>query len=78
MCVCVHEYVCVCICIGLLGRAFASGQGDQCSVLGRIIPKTKKWYLMPHCLILSIIGYGSRGKVEQSRERSSPLPNTSV
>ena len=34
--------------------------------------KLKKWYLMLHCLKLSIVRI--KGKVEQSRERSSTLP----
>ena len=41
---------------------FANGPGDLGSVPGRVIPKTKKWYLMPPCLTLSIIRYGSRVK----------------
>ena len=40
--------------------------------------RLKKWYLMPLCLTLSIVRYGSKGKVEQSGERSSALPYTSV
>ena len=36
--------------------------------------RLKKWYLMPPCLTLSIIRYGSRGKVEQSREGVAPYP----
>ena len=31
---------------------------------------------MPPCLTLSIVGYGIKGKVEQSKERSSALPYT--
>ena len=47
------------------------------SIPGRVIPKTfKKWYLIPPCLTLSIIRI--KDKVEQSRERSSTLPYTSV
>ena len=43
-------------------RVFANGLGDLGSVSGRVIPKLKKWYLMPPCLTLSIIRYGSRVK----------------
>ena len=39
--------------------------------------RLKRWYLIPPCLILSNIWYVSR-VVEQSRERSSALPYTSV
>ena len=41
---------------------FANGPGDLGSNTGRVIPKTKKWYLMPPCLTLSIIRYESRIK----------------
>ena len=40
--------------------------------------RIKKWYLMPPCLTLCIIRYISRVKAEQSRERSSALPFTSL
>ena len=35
---------------------------DEGSILGRIIPKTQKWYLIQPRLTLSIIRYGSRVK----------------
>ena len=41
---------------------FAYGPGDLGPIPGRVIPKTLKWYLMPPCLTLSIIKYGSRVK----------------
>ena len=41
--------------IGLMSRVFTSGLRDWGSIPGRVIPKTKKWYLMPPCLTLSII-----------------------
>ena len=40
---------------GLMSKVFANGPGDRGSIPGRVIPKTKKWYLMPPCLTLSII-----------------------
>ena len=43
-------------------RVFANGSGDLGSIPGQVIPKTQKWYLMPPCLTLSIIRYGSRVK----------------
>ena len=43
-------------------RVFANGPGDLGSIPGRVIPKTLKWYLIPPCLTLSIIRYGSRVK----------------
>ena len=45
--------------IGIMVRVFANGQGNLGSIPGRVIPKTQKWYLMPPCLTLSIIRYGS-------------------
>ena len=42
--------------IGLMSRVFANGPGDQGSIPGRVIPKTKKkWNLMPPWLTLIII-----------------------
>ena len=45
-----------------MGRVFADGLGDLGSILGRVIPKTLKWYLIPPCLTLSNIRYISRVK----------------
>ena len=41
---------------------FTNGPEDLGSILGWVIPKTQKWYLMPPCLTLSFIRYGSRVK----------------
>ena len=38
----------------------ANDPGDWGSMPGRVIPKAQKWYLMPTCLTISIIRYGSR------------------
>ena len=39
----------------------ANGLGNRCTMLGLVIPKTrKKWYLIPSFLTLKIIRYGSR------------------
>ena len=43
-------------------RMFANGPGDLGSIPGRVIPKTKKWFLMSLCLTVSIIRYVSRVK----------------
>ena len=45
--------------IGLVGKVFINGPEDRGSIPGRVIPKNQKWYLMPPCLTLSIIRYGS-------------------
>ena len=52
---------------------FANGPGDLGSILDRIIPKTLKMALDTQQYKVRI-----EGKVEQSREKSSALPNTSV
>ena len=60
--------------IGVMSRMFADGPGDLCSISGRVIPKTQKWYLMPVCLTLSLNKVRIKGKAEQSREWSSTFP----
>ena len=59
--------------IGLVGRVFANGPGDLSSIPGRVIPKTLKMVL--DTSLLNTLQYKVRikGKVEQSRERSSTL-----
>ena len=61
-----------------VGRVFANGQGDQDSISGQVIPKTQK--MVPDAALPDILNYkvGNKGKVEQSRERSSALLYTSV
>ena len=63
---------------GQVGRVFANGVGDQCSILGLVLPKTLKMVL--DTSFFNTLQYKARirGKVEQSRERSSALPYTSV
>ena len=62
-----------------MSRGFANGAGDRISILGRVIPKTQKWYLMQPYLTLSTIRYRSRvkwsnpGKVVLQRETSVTL-----
>ena len=41
-------------------RVLFNSLGDWGSILGRVISKTQKWYLMPACLTLCIIRYGSK------------------
>ena len=33
--------------IGLVGKVFVNGPGDQGSIPGRVISNTEKWYLFP-------------------------------
>ena len=58
---------------GLEVRAFANAQVDWGKIPGQIIPKTQNWYLMPPCLTQNY-KVRIKGKVEQSKERSSALP----
>ena len=67
----------------LVGRVFANGPGDQGSIPVRVTPKTLKitlYYIITWYILLNTQQYTVRikGKVEQSRERSNALPNTSV
>ena len=59
-------------------RVFASDPGDWGSIPGRVIPKTQ--IMLLDAALLSTQHYKVRikGKVEQSWERSSALPYTSV
>ena len=53
---------------------FANGAGDPGSIPCRVIPKTQKWYLIPPCLILSIIRYVSRAnRAIKGKEMHPPL-----
>ena len=64
--------------IGPVGRVFANDPGDLGSIPGCIIPKTLKMVLDTSLLNTQQYKVRIKGKVEQSRERSSTLPNTSV
>ena len=64
--------------IGLEGRVFVNGPGDLGSIPGRVIPKTLKMVLDTSLLNTQQYKVRIKGKVEQSRERSSVLPYTSV
>ena len=64
--------------ISLVGRVFANGPGDLGSIPCRVIPKTLKIVLDTSLLNTQQHKVRIEGKVEQSRERSSTLPYTSV
>ena len=64
--------------IGLVNRVFTNGPGDRGSIPGRIIPKTLKMVLDSSLLNTQQYKVHINGKVEQSRERISTLPYTSV
>ena len=61
-----------------MGRVFANSPGDLGSISGHVIPKTLKMVL--HASLFNTQKYKVRikGKVEQSRERSSTLHYTTV
>ena len=57
---------------------FANGSGDRGSIPDRVIPKTQKLILDASLLNTQQYKVGVKGKVGQSREKSSALPYTSV
>ena len=64
--------------IGLVGRVFANDPGDVGSIPGRVIPKTLKMVLDTSFLNTQQYKVPIKGKMEQSRERSSVLSYTLV
>ena len=66
------------MCIGPVGRVFVNGLRDLGSILGRVIPKTLKMALDTSLLHTQQYKVRINGKLEQSMERSSALPYTSV
>ena len=59
-------------------RVFANGPGDQGSIPAWVIPKTQKMVLDAALLNIQYYKVMINGKVKQSRERSSTLPNILV
>ena len=59
-----------------MSRVFANGPGDQGSVPGRVIPKTKKMVLDAVLLSTQHYKLNIKGKVEQPRGKSSALTYT--
>ena len=66
--------------IGLMSWVFGNGPGVWGSIPGRVIPKTKKKKIELGTALFSTQHYKVmiKSKVEQSRERSSAFPYTSV
>ena len=71
----IHLHVSI---INLVGRVFTNGPGDLGLIPGRVIQKTFKMVLDAALLNTHQFKVCIKGKVEQSRERSSPLLYTSV
>ena len=63
---------------GLVGGVFTNGPEDLGSIPGCVIPKTLKMVLDTSLLNTQQYKVRIKGKVEQSRERSSTFPYTSV
>ena len=61
-----------------MSRVFANGPGDWGSLPGWVIQKTQKMVLDTSMLNTQYYKVQIKGKVEQSRERSSALPDTWV
>ena len=61
-----------------MSRVFTNGPGDRGSILGQVIPKTQKMVLDATLLNTQHYKVWIKGKVEQSRERSSTLSYTLV
>ena len=61
-----------------MSRVFANGPGDQSSIPGRVIPKTRKMVLDANLLNTQHYKVGIKGKLEQSWEWSTALSYTSV
>ena len=61
-----------------MSRVFTSGPGDRGSIPGRVIPKTLKMVLDTALLNIQHYKVRIKGKVEQSKKKSSAFPYTSV
>ena len=61
-----------------MSRVFANVPGDRGSIPGRVIAKTQKMILDVTWVNTQRYKIRIKGKVEQSREWSSALPNISV
>ena len=64
--------------IGQVGSVFTNGPEDLGSIPGHVIPKALKMVLDTSLLNTQQYKEHIKGKMEQSRERSSTLPYTSV
>ena len=62
----------------LVGRVFANNPEDLGSIPRRVMPKTLKMVLDTSLLNIQQYKVGIKGKVEQSREKTSDLPYSSV
>ena len=68
-----ENFIYIFIYIGIMVRVVATGPGDLGSIPGRVIPKTQKMILDSSWLNTQHYKVCAKGKVEQSKERSSAL-----
>ena len=75
-----HQLYFICFKTGswLMGRVFANGPGNLSSISGRVVPKTLKMVLNTSLLNTKQFKVRIKCKMEQSRDKSSALPYTSV
>ena len=73
-----HSEINMLMVVYLVGRVVANDPGDLGSISGRVIPKTLKMVLDTSLLNTQQYKVRIKGKVEQSRKRSSALPYTSM
>ena len=64
--------------IGLMSRVFANGPRHRGSIPGRVIPKTQEMVIDATLLYIHHYKVRIKGNLEQPREWSCALPNTSV
>ena len=64
--------------MGIMVRVFNNGSGDLGSIPGQVIPKTQKMVFDSSLLNTQQYKVWIKGKVEQSKERSSAFSYTSV
>ena len=74
----IYIYIYIYLLISLVNRVFTNGPVDLGSIPGRLIPKSLKMVLDTSLLNTRQYKVRIKGKVEQSRERSSALPYTLV
>ena len=72
----IYIYIYIYQAMGLMSRVFTNGPGDQDLIPGRVIPKTQKMVLDAALLNTQHYKVRIKGKVEQSKERSSTPTHT--
>ena len=70
-----------------MSRVFANGPEDRGSIPGGVVTMIQKWYLMLHCLTLSIIRYlsrvkwnnpGNRFQFHSTTKKKTYMPNNRI